>query len=204
MWQFLNNFSTFYLTYARVYPLILTEEVSAQEAMELASDSLTEHQTLEDPDPTGGKDDHIVGGEEMVVLDDALEAEREDNLDHQISTTSDDVLVGISGEGAELHPEFDDFEDDQQYEVLETADGDFSGESLSVEQSPSVGERSPDDRKEDLGGDGDGGKREKSSPEKSGTVYIIVCECSPCMHVCTLSNYVLPESDVSAFLSPYM
>ena len=129
---------------------------------------------MDEQDPDCSRDDQVVGGEEMVVLDDASEAEREDSLDHQISTTSDDVLVGISGEGAELHPEFDDFEDDQQYEVLDTAGGDVSGESLGVEQSPRAGENSPSDKKREQGEDKDGGgKREKSSPEKSGTV------CSP-------------------------
>ena len=139
---------------------------------------------MEDQDPDCSRDDGVVGGEEMVVLDDASEVEREENLDHQISTTSDDVLVGISGEGAELHPEFDDFEDDQQYEVLDSAGGDVSGESLGMEQSPKAGENSPNEEKVEQGEDKDGEKREKVSPEKSGTSS----KCSQCVtpyHVTT-------------------
>lgn len=107
----------------------------------------------------------------MVVLDDASETGRDDPLDddHQISTTSDDVIGGIGGEGAELHPEFDDFEDDdQQFEVLETADGDFSGGSHSMDQSPSVSD-SPSEK--DIRRDKESGKREKVTSEKSGIVY---------------------------------
>ena len=128
---------------------------------------------VEDTSPGSGKHGHIVGGEDMVVLDDTSETGKDDPLDddHQISTTSDDVIGGIGGEGAELHPEFDDdFEDDdQQFEVLETADGDFSEDSHSVDQSPSVSD-SPSEK--DMRRDKESGKREKATSEKSGTVYI--------------------------------
>lgn len=137
------------------------------------NDSLAEAEDdlVEDTSPSGSKHGHIVGGEDMVVLDDVSETGRDDPLDddHQISTTSDDVIGGIGGEGAELHPEFDDFEDDdQQFEVLETADGDFSGDSHSMGQSPSVSD-SPSEK--ERGRDKESGKREKSASEKSGTVY---------------------------------
>ena len=123
--------------------------------------------------PAGTKHDHIVDGEDMVVLDDASEAERTETLDidHQISTTSEDVLGGIGGEGAELHPEYDDFDvDDQHFEVLETADGDFSGESHDLEQSPNL----DDSLSEKKDRERESGKRERSSYEKSGS-YSLHC-----------------------------
>ena len=110
----------------------------------------------------------VEGGEDIVILDDVSEPDKDDTSgfddERHISTTSEDVLGGIAGEGAELHPDFDDFEDDQQFEVLETADGDLSEgqESSEVEQSPS-GSSSVTDRE----GAKDSG-REKSSSERSG------------------------------------
>lgn len=108
------------------------------------------------------------GGEDIVVLDNVSEPDKEDTSgfgdERHISTTSEDVLGGIAGEGAELHPEFDDFEDDQQFEVLETADCDLSEgqESSEVEQSPSGSSSVTDkERGKDSG-------REKSSSERSG------------------------------------
>ena len=121
---------------------------------------------------------HSEGGEDIVVLDDVSEPDKENTSgfddERHISTTSEDVLGGIAGEGAELHPEFDDFEDDQQFEVLETADGgDLSeGQELSeVEQSPSGSSSTTDKERSKSSG------REKSSSEKSG----IGCSLDVCV-----------------------
>ena len=106
-------------------------------------------------------------GEDIVVLDDAVEADREDTSeldDSRRISTSEDVLGGIGGEDAELHPDFDDFEDDQHFEVLETADGDLSEgqESSEVGQmSPSGSSISEKEREKDS-------EREKSLTERSG------------------------------------
>ena len=136
----------------------LTETITDSEAVEASPESSDKH-------------DHIVGGEDLVVLDDASEPGREEahDLENQVSHTSEDVLGGMAGEGAELHPEFDDFYDDQHFEVLDTADGDFSGESHDLEeQSPDT----TDDKKDRGGREKDSLKKDKVSPEKSGTVHV--------------------------------
>ena len=152
------------------------DDIGTSEIEETMDTLTTELQAEEGPETTNPGDDkhgsHIVGGEDMVILDDASETGKDDPLDddHHVSTTSDDGLAGIGGEGAELHPEFDDFEDDDQhFEVLETVDGDFSGDSHDLEQSRSVGD-SPSEKKE-RGREKESGKREKVSSEKSGMVY---------------------------------
>ena len=137
-----------------------TDDIGPHE-IDDTTDSFTDLQTMDDQEASPASKHS--GSEDMVVLDDASEADKEDTSvqdddHHRISTTSDDVLGGIAGEGAELHPEFDDFEDDQHFEVLETADGDLSEgqESSEVEQSPADRER------------GKNKEREKLSSEKSG------------------------------------
>ena len=152
------------------------DDVGAQEMDQPTTESFTELEEVaeeQEMSPAGNKHDHIVDGEDMVVLDDASEAERTETLDidHQISTTSEDVLGGIGGEGAELHPEYDDFDvDDQHFEVLETADGDFSGESHDLEQSPNLDDSLSEKKERER----ESGKRERSSYEKSGS-YSLHC-----------------------------
>ena len=143
-----------------------TDDTGTHE-LDNTTDSYTEVQGMDEPEASPASK-HSGGVEDIVILDDVSEPDKEDTSgfddDRHISTTSEDVLGGIAGEGAELHPEFDDFEDDQQFEVLETADGDLSEgqESSEVEQSPS-GSSSVTDKE----GIKDSG-REKSSSERSG------------------------------------
>lgn len=140
-----------------------------------ATESFADVQAEDEPEasPASKHSDDVEGGDDIVVLDDASEPDKEDTSggfddDRHISMTSEDVLGGIAGEGAELHPEFDDFEDDQQFEVLETADGDLSEglESSEMEQSPSGSSSVTDkERAQDSG-------REKSTSERSGMFCI--------------------------------
>ena len=111
--------------------------------LENTTDSFSDVQIMDEPEASPASK-QSGGVEDIVVLDDVSEPDKEDTSggfddERHISTTSEDVLGGMAGEGAELHPEFDDFEDDQQFEVLETADGDLSEgqESSELEQSPS-------------------------------------------------------------------
>ena len=132
------------------------------------TESFTDVQAMDEPEASPASK-HSGGVDDIVVLDNVSEQDKDDTSggsfddERHISTTSEDVLGGIAGEGAELHPEFDDFEDDQQFEVLETAEGDLSEgpESSEVEQSPSGSSSVTDkERAQDTG-------REKSS-ERSG------------------------------------
>lgn len=152
-----------------------TDDIGTQEVDQM-TDSLTEQSdSREMGDPEISKHDHMVVGEDMVILDDTSEGGKEDTLDddRRISTTSDDVLAGIGGEGAELHPEYDDFDDDdQQFEVLETADGDLSGEQRETEPSTDTSST-----KKERGRDRESGKKEKPSSEKSGTICTRTCTC---------------------------
>ena len=145
-------------------PQTYTDDIGTHELDDTA-DSFVDVEGMDDPEASSPDSKHS-GGEDLVVLDDVSETDKEDapghDDDRRISTTSDDVLGGISGEGAELHPEFDDFEDDQHFEVLETADGDLSEgqESSELEQSPSAGSADRETGKEK--------DREKLSSEKLG------------------------------------
>lgn len=132
--------------------------------------TFTDVQAMDEPEASPASK-HSGGMDDIVVLDNVSVPDKDDTSgggfddERHISTTSEDVLGGIAGEGAELHPEFDDdFEDDQQFEVLDTTEGDLSEgpESSEVEQSPSGSSSVTDkERAQDSG-------REKSSSERSG------------------------------------
>ncbi len=139
-----------------------TDDTGSHE-LDDTTDSFTDVQAMDEPEASPASK-HSGGVDDIVVLDDVSEPDKDDTSggfddERHISTTSEDALGGIAGEGAELHPEFDDFADDPHFEVLETAEGDLSEgqESSEVEQSPSGSSSVTDrERAQDSG-------REKSS-----------------------------------------